>query len=287
MRAAGPCSQTAPRKRIHRLTLLKIAPGLCLAAYLCVCALMYVLQRQLQYFPTQRNPAPLAAGLSGVTPLHLATPDGETLIAWHSPAPESRPSMLFFQGSAGEIADRADRFAFWQAQDAGVLFISTRGYGGSTGAITEAGLIMDAVTAHDWLTAQGTAPAQIIAIGESLRTGLAVQLAAQRRVAAVLLEAPYSATVDVAARLYPWLPVRLLMRDQYRSIDRIAQINAPLLIQHGTDDRVIPFDLGQRLFDAAVDPKTVVALPGQGHDALSTTAFWHTEARFVADLFPR
>jgi uncharacterized protein len=115
---------------------------------------------------------------------------------------------------------------------------------------------------------------------------LTVQLAAQRSVGAVVLEAPYSATGDVAARLYPWLPVRLLMKDQYRSIDHIARINAPLLILHGTDDRVIPFDLGQRLFDAAKDPKTFVPLPGQGHDALFTPALWQTEARLLQDLFP-
>lgn len=268
------------------MTLIKIALALGLTAYIGICALMYVYQRQLQYFPTQRNPAPQAVGLVGVTALALPTPDGETLIAWHSPAPVARPTILFFHGNAGEVADRADRFAFWQAQGYGVLFLSPRGYGGSTGHITEVGLVTDATAAHDWLTAQGVASDQIILIGESLGTGLAVQLAAQRTVGAVLLEAPYSATVDVAARLYPWLPVRLLMRDQFRSINHIAQINAPLFIQHGTDDVVIPFDLGQRLYDAAVQPKTLVPLPGQGHDALYTPALWQTEARFLADLFP-
>jgi uncharacterized protein len=285
MRAKPParaCAKTESR----RMTLFKRAFVLALTAYLGLCALMYLFQRQLQYFPTQRNPAPQDLGLTGVARLHLPTPDGETLVIWHSPAAAGHPTILFFQGNAGEIADRAGRFAFWQTQGYGVVFVSPRGYGGSTGHITERGLVTDAVAAFDWLMAQGTLPRQVVLIGESLGTGLAVQLAAQRSVGAVVLEAPYSATADVAARLYPWLPVRLLMQDQYRSIDHISRINAPLLILHGTDDRVIPFDLGQRLFDAAKDPKTFVPLPGQGHDALFTPALWQTEARLLQDLFP-
>lgn len=269
------------------MAFVKITAIIICAGYLLVCMAMYAFQRQLQYFPSQRNPAPQAVGLSGVSAVQVTTPDGETLTAWHSPAPPRRPTVLFFHGNAGEIADRADQFAFWQAQRMGVLFVSPRGYAGSTGSVSEAGLITDAVAAHDWLTAQGGAATDIILIGESLGTGLAVQLAALRPVGAVLLEAPYSATVDVAARLYPWLPVRLLMKDQFRSIDHIARINAPLLIQHGTDDRVIPFALGQRLFDAATDPKTFVPLPGQGHDALYTPALWQTEALFIANLIAR
>jgi uncharacterized protein len=268
------------------MTALKITLWIIVLAYLLICAVMFIVQRQLQYFPTHRNPAPETLGLTGVSAPNITTPDGETLVAWHSPAPPGRPTILFFHGNAGEVADRADRFAFWQAQGHGVLFLSPRGYGGSSGSISETGLITDAQAAHDWLTAQGVTPDQIILIGESLGTGLAVQLAARKTIGAMLLEAPYTATSDVAQRLYPWLPVRLLMRDQFRSINHIAQNRAPLLIQHGTDDRVIPFDFGQRLFDAAGQPKTFVPLPGQGHDALYTRALWQTEADFIAQHFP-
>jgi uncharacterized protein len=242
---------------------------------------MYVFQRDLQYFPTRRDPSPQAVGLTGVTPVTLATPDGETLVLWLSPASDDRPTILFLHGNAGEIADRADRFAFYQAQGYGVAFLSWRGYGGSTGTPSETGLLTDAKTAYDHLRGQGIPPSRIVLVGESLGTGPAVITAAANPVAAVLLEAPYSAAVDIARQAYPWLPVGLLMKDQYRSRDHIDRINAPLLILHGENDRVIPQGFGKRLFDAARDPKTFLSLGPVGHDALFSPATWAQEAAFI------
>ncbi|MGL5009644.1 MAG: alpha/beta hydrolase [Paracoccaceae bacterium] len=249
--------------------------------YLAVLAAMFLFQRNLQYFPTNRAPAPATLGLTGVTVETLTTPDGETLRLWYAPAPANNPTILFFHGNAGEVADRADRFAFWQVQGYGVAFLSPRGYGGSTGRITEDGLITDATTAYDWLIARSVPAEKIILIGESLGTGLAVQLAAKRPVAAVVLEAPYTSAADVAARAYPWLPVRLLMKDQLRSIDHIAAVTAPILILHGTDDRVIPYDLGRALYDATTAPTMFTTLEGQGHEALYDPATWSQEAAFL------
>lgn len=121
-------------------------------------------------------------------------------------------------------------------------------------------------------------------VGESLGTGVAVQLAAMQKVAAVVLEAPYSSAVDVAAELYWWLPVRSLMRDQFRSIDHIGAVTAPLLVLHGQADTVIPFSQGQKLFNAAPGPKRFVALPGLGHEALFSPATWAREVAFIDGL---
>ncbi|MFO1203471.1 MAG: alpha/beta hydrolase [Tabrizicola sp.] len=242
---------------------------------------MYVFQRDLQYFPTHRDPAPDAAGLTGVTRIDLPTPDGETLVLWFSPAPGDRPTILFLQGNAGEIADRADRFAFYQSQGFGVAFLSYRGYGGSTGSPSETGLLTDAKAAYDHLRTEGIAPARIILVGESLGTGPAVITAAQNPVAAVILEAPYSAAVDIARQAYPWIPVGLLMKDQYRSRDYVSRIDAPLLILHGAKDRVIPQGFGKRLFKAAKDPKTFLSLGPVGHDALFSPATWEAEVAFI------
>lgn len=242
---------------------------------------MYVFQRDLQYFPTHRDPAPDAVGQTGVTRIALPTPDGETLVLWFSPAPSDRPTILFLQGNAGEIADRADRFAFYQSQGFGVAFLSYRGYGCSTGSPSETGLLTDAKAAYDHLRAEGIAPDRIILVGESLGTGPAVITAAQNPVAAVILEAPYSAAVDIARQAYPWIPVGLLMKDQYRSRDYIARIDAPLLILHGAKDRVIPQGFGKRLFEAAKDPKTFLSLGPVGHDALFSPTTWEAEAAFI------
>lgn len=242
---------------------------------------MYVFQRDLQYFPTRRDPAPLAVGLAGVTRVRLATPDGETLVLWTSPARGDRPTILFLHGNGGEIADRADRFAFYQSRGYGLAFLSWRGYGGSTGSPSETGLLTDAKAAYDHLRQQGIPPDRIVLVGESLGTGPAVLTAARAPVAAVILEAPYSAAVDVARRAYPWLPVGLLMKDQFRSRDHVAAIRAPLLILHGEGDRVIPQGFGKRLFDAARDPKTFLSLGPVGHEALFSPATWAKGADFI------
>lgn len=242
---------------------------------------MYLWQRDLQYFPTRRDPAPEAAGLNGVDRVELATPDGETLVIWYSPAENDRPVVLFLHGNAGEMADRADRLAFYQARGYGTAFLSWRGFGGSTGSPSESGLLTDAKTAYDHLRRLGISPERIVLVGESLGTGPAVQLAAARPVGAVVLEAPYSAAVDIARAAYPWLPVGLLMKDQFRSRDHISLVRAPLLILHGETDRVIPQGFGKRLYYAARGPKTFVSLGPVGHEALFDPATWAAGAEFI------
>jgi fermentation-respiration switch protein FrsA (DUF1100 family) len=247
---------------------------------------MYVFQRDLQYFPTRRDPAPQSVGLTGVDRVALPTPDGETLVLWVSPAQGDRPTILFLHGNGGEVADRADRFAFYQSQGFGVAFLSWRGYGGSTGSPSETGLLTDAKAAYDHLRGLGIPADRIVLVGESLGTGPAVITATANPVAAVILEAPYSAAVDVARQAYPWLPVGLLMKDQYRSRDHIDRIGAPLLVLHGDNDRVIPPGFGKRLFEAAQDPKTFLSLGPVGHNALFSPATWDAEAAFIDRLMP-
>lgn len=246
---------------------------------------MYLLQRQLQYFPDRHDPAPAELGLSGVERLTLPTSDGEMLVLWFAPAAPDRPVILFLHGNAGSIADRADRFAFYQAQGFGVAFLSWRGYGGSSGRPSETGLMIDAKTAYDHLRGLGIAPDRIVLVGESLGTGVAVQTAARNPVGAVILEAPYTSTADIARRAYPWVPVALLMKDKYRSAAHIAGIHAPLLILHGERDQVIPFGFGKALFALANAPKTFLSLGRKGHEALSDPATWAAEGDFLDVLF--
>lgn len=270
-----------PARRTPALAFLKLTLVTFGLLYIAALSGMYVLQRDLQYFPTRRDPAPLDVGLTGVEGISLPTPDGERLVLWFSPSQGGHPTILFLHGNAGEIADRADRFAFYQSRGYGVAFLSWRGYGGSTGAPSESGLLTDAKTAYDHLRGLGIPANGIILVGESLGTGPAVITAAANPVGAVILEAPYSAAVDIARQAYPWLPVGLLMKDQFRSRDHIARINAPLLILHGDADRVIPQGFGRRLFDAAKDPKTFLSLGPVGHEALFSPATWEKEAGFI------
>jgi uncharacterized protein len=250
--------------------------------YLLVTLLMVLFQRELQYFPSHAATTPEAAGLAGTRVIPLRAADAVESQLWYAPAAPGKPTVLYFQGNAGDIADRAPRLAYYQAQGLGVAFLSYRGYGSSRARISEAGLIADATAAYVWLIAQGVPAKAVVLVGESLGSGIAVQLAARNPVGALALEAPYTSAADVAAQIYPWLPVRLLMRDQFRSINHIAAVTAPLLIQHGTADAVIPFAFGAALFAAANQPKTFIPLKGLDHQALFSPETWRREVAFFA-----
>lgn len=254
--------------------------------YAAALSAVYVYQRDLQYFPAHHDPTPTSMGLDGVERVLLTTPDGETLVLWYSAAAAGRPTILFMHGNAGAVADRADRLAFYQSRGFGTAFLSWRGYGGSSGKPSEPGLLSDAKTAYDHLRGLGLPDSRIVLVGESLGAAVAVQIAARNPVGAVVLEAPFTAAVDLARKAYPWVPVGLLMHDKFRSSAHIGDIRAPILILHGERDAVIPFDFGQALFAAAQAPKTFLSLGPVGHEALSDPDTWTKGADFIDGLFP-
>jgi fermentation-respiration switch protein FrsA (DUF1100 family) len=255
---------------------LKAAAVGLVALYLTAMAALALFQRRLQYLPDPRHSSPLEAGLAGVDELSIATEDGETLVAWSAPPRDGRPFILYFHGNAGALVDRVPRFRGFLAHGYGFLAIAYRGYGGSTGAPSEAGLIRDAEAAYRAALARGAEARRMVLLGESLGTGVATALAATHPVAALALDSPFSSAVDVAEARYGLFPVRWLMSDQFRSDLAIRDVRAPLLIAHGDKDAVVPIDLGRRLFDLANEPKEFVLAPGAPHLVLGRE-----------DIFPR
>jgi uncharacterized protein len=249
--------------------------------YLAIVAGMYLGQRKLQYFPDNKHLMPSMVGLSGVEVLRIKTEDGENIVAWYSPARSGQSTIIYFQGNGGDISDRAERFASYQAKGMGALFVSYRGYGGSTGSPSERGLVLDAIAAYEWLASR-IGSCDIVVVGESLGTGVAVQLATQRKVSAVALEAPFASAADVGAHEYWWLPVRLLMKDKFNSIEHIARIGAPLFIIHGDLDEIIPISEGRRLFTEAKEPKEMVVIKGGSHASIFEEETWARELKFFA-----
>lgn len=237
------------------------------AGYLGVVVLLYAGQRRLMYFPSAERIAPAAAGLGEAEEVVLDTPDGEHLIAWHVPPQSERPVVLYFHGNGGALVHRAERFRALVGAGLGLVAIDYRGYGGSSGSPSEAGLRIDAETAYAFAAARYRAD-RIAVWGESLGTGVAVALAAERPVGWLVLEAPFTSAVEVAARHYPWVPVRWLMKDQFRSDERIPLVAAPVLVLHGARDRVVPIALGERLFALARGPKRFVRFPDGEHEGL-------------------
>jgi fermentation-respiration switch protein FrsA (DUF1100 family) len=249
-------------------------------AYILITVYMYATQRSHQYFPGHQGLSASAVGLRGVEDVKLASTDGEALQGWYSPAQSCKPTILYLHGNGGEISDRAERFAAYQAEGFGVFFLSYRGYGASTGSPTEEGLVSDALAAYDWLIARSVKPDAIMLVGESLGSGVAVQLAAARPVKAMALEAPFASAANVAASVYWWLPVRLLMKDRFDSFAFIGKVKAPLLVTHGDLDGVVPLSEGQALFARANEPKEMVVVAGGTHGSIFSPDTWLHEMNF-------
>jgi uncharacterized protein len=242
-----------------------------LACYAGLVALLYVGQRALQYFPERFRTAPALAGLPDAEEVVLDTADGERVIAWHVPPRGQKPVVLYFHGNGGSLRWRVDRFRALTADGTGLVALSYRGFAGSSGSPTEPGLLSDAAAAYAFTRARYD-PARIVLWGESLGSGVAVALAAENPVGHVVLEAPFTSAADVGASRYPFVPIRLLMKDQFRSDLRIGKVTAPVLIVHGEHDGIVPFALGERLYALINAPKRFVRVPGAGHNDLGIRA---------------
>lgn len=238
--------------------------GAVVALYAALVALVFVLQRAMLYPAFGPAVTAAEAGLAGFEDVALATPDGERLAGWYRAPEPGRAVLLYFHGNGGSLLNRRDRARLLTSGGRGLLLVTYRGYPGSTGRPSEAGLHLDADTAYAWLR-QRFPPRRIVLYGESLGSGVAVRLAAERPVGGLVLDAPFTSAADVAAGRFWFMPVRLLMRDQYRSAERVGRVRAPLLVLHGDADRVVPFALGERLFAAAPEPKRLVRIAGGDH----------------------
>jgi pimeloyl-ACP methyl ester carboxylesterase len=277
----GYCGQVGGGVIYLRRVAIFTALGYCLIVFT-----MYWTQDRFLYDPRIDSITPDQAGFANVTPLALTTPDDEKLVAWYQSAAPGMPTILFFHGKGGSISGRPRRYAYYTDKGYGVLFLSYRGYGASSGQPSRDGLLTDAETAYDWLARQGIDSSKILLVGESMGTGVAVLLAAKRPVAAVSLEAAYSSVEDIAAHRYWWLPVHYLIKPSFDPANEIAKVHVPLLILHGDQDETTPIKFAKKLFAAANEPKEFVAIPGGTH-AIFNEATWKIELAFFKKKLAR
>jgi uncharacterized protein len=263
------------------MTVLKWLLIVVSVAYVCGLAVLFFAQRSFLFpVPTVVRTSPQQAGFAQAEEHVLATADGEKVIVWHVPAKPGHPVILYFHGNGDFLAGFFGRFRDLIVDGAGVVALSYRGYAGSSGQPSERGLLLDADAAYAFTTARYGAD-KIVVWGFSLGTGVAVALAAEQRIGKLILEAPYTSTADVAASTFWFMPVRLLMRDQFRSDRRIAGVKVPLLIMQGANDPVIPIVLGERLFALANEPKQFVRFRGGGHENLASFGAIETARQFI------
>ncbi len=233
--------------------------------YVGVCLLVWFTQDRLIWFP---GPAPAATPASigaRYDDLVLDTSDGARIHAWHLRCERPRGAVLVCHGNAGNIEGRLPLAQAFLNAGFDVLLFDYRGYGRSTGSPSEEGTYLDAVAAYDHLAASGFTPERIVLHGESLGGAVATELALRRPVAALSVEASFARLADVGADVYPWLPVRLLLRTRYDSVAKMPEVGArgiPLLVGHSPADEIVPIRHGRRLFDAHPGPKEFLETAG-------------------------
>lgn len=245
------------------------------ACALALLALIWLGQRRLMYFPFATVPPPASVGLADVEQVTFTTQDEVQLHGWFVRATQSPASatMLVCNGNAGNRAYRAELAHAFRAHGVAMLLFDYRGYGGNAGSPDERGLALDARAARQYLLSRPDVDAsRLVYFGESLGAAVVVDLAAEHPPAALVLRSPFTSMVDVGRYHYPILPVRLLLRDRYAAVDRIAQVHAPLLVIAGDTDSIVPLEQSRRVHDAARSPKAFVVIEGADHNDAALTA---------------
>ncbi len=261
--------------------MLKSGVIIVVAIYFAAGAMLYVLQRKLIYLPDIDRPVRAEYGATDMSEITYRTADGVELRSWYrAPTENGRPVLVYFHGNAGHIGHRVDKVRPYLDAGYGVLLAEYRGYGGNDGSPTEAGLYDDARAALDFLDVRQDENGPPILYGESLGSGVAVQMATERPVRALVLEAPFSSAVDMARRQFPIFPAGWLLRDRYDSVSKIGQVSAPILVLHGERDAVVPIDQGNRLLEATNPPREGVFIAEAGHNDL----YQHGAADRVLDF---
>ncbi|HYT91809.1 MAG TPA: alpha/beta hydrolase [Gemmataceae bacterium] len=261
-----------------------------LLRYLSLAAITYVglllvllaLENSLVYHPSPATDW-LSPPSAEVRDIDLTLPDGTKIHSWWYPRAGATGALLYCHGNAGNLSHRGGTMGLMRHHlGESVLIFDYPGYGKSAGSPSEAGCYAAADAAYDWLTKVQQIPAEKIVIyGGSLGGGVAVDLASRREHRALILCKTFTSMPDVGAGLYPWLPVRWLMRNRFESATKIATCKRPVFIAHGTADELIPFSHGQRLYQVANDPKHFFRMEGIGHNSGLPDAFFVELLKFL------
>ncbi len=233
--------------------------------WLAVTLLAAVFQRSLIYLPDTADPTPP----QDVEVVGFTTADGLELTAWLL-APEGGPAaaastILLAPGNAGNRAGRVPTARGLVARGHAVLLLDYRGYGGNPGSPSQAGLVADARAARDHLDARGEIDAdRVVYLGESIGTAVVAALAAERPPAALVLRSPFPELADVGRSAYPFLPIRTLLRDRYPTLEFLAEVEVPILVVVGSEDRIVPNRLSVEVAEAT--GAQLVEIAGAGHN---------------------
>tara|TARA_Y200000002_G_scaffold338054_1_gene307171 strand:+ start:56 stop:871 length:816 start_codon:yes stop_codon:yes gene_type:complete len=216
---------------------------------------LYIFQRDFLYHPTENNydGDKLTVNIQEVK---IITDDNIDLLAWyHNKDINKFKTILFLHGNAGSLENRIHKINHFEDMNINFLLLSWRGFSGNKGKPTEKGLYQDARSAVKWLVKQGVIEENIIIYGESLGTGITTEIAQNKNFAGIILETPFTSMVAAGKSKYPIFPIKLLLKDKYESDKKIKNIKSPVLIMHGEEDQIVPFWMGEKMFQMANEPK--------------------------------
>ena len=258
----------------HLMTVVVIIIG----GYLIICLLAYLFQSQMVHFPDRTQ---------GATPdlldikyrdIFFETEDGLTLHAWFVPCERARATILFCHGNAGNLSHRMESIQIFHEMGFSVFIFDYRGYGRSEGRISESGAYLDARSARRFLVEQlQIDPNVLVYFGRSLGAAVAIELATWHLPVALIAESCFTSVPELGAKVYPWLPVKLLARIYYDSTERVAGLRCPKLFIHSRGDEIVPFALGQRLFQLASEPKLFLEISGSHNEGFLTSGQIYTD----------
>jgi len=219
--------------------------------------------------------------------VYFNTEDGKKLYGWFFPLKGDFPVILFCHGNAGNISHRLDNVRLLLEQNLQVFIFDYRGYGKSTGRPSEKGLYRDGLAAYDYLTQkERLPPGRISLFGRSLGAAVAVEVALRRKVRSLIIESPFTSTKDMAKTMILFRIISPLLPANYNNLKKISRLNVPKLVIHGEADRIVPFSMGRKLFEAAREPKFFYPLKEAGHNdtyLVGGEKYFKTVSAFIRD----
>ena len=223
--------------------------------YVSVLVILFIFQRNLMYHPNENNYFGYNLEVN-IEKVNIKTPDNLSLLGWfHKKDLNKFKTIVYFHGNAGTLDNRIHKLNQFKDMDVNFLIIAWRGFSGNKGKPSENGLYIDGLSAVNWIIDQGVKEEDIILYGESLGTGIATEIAQNKNFAGVILETPFTSMIDAAKEFYPYIPINLLLKDKYENFKKIKNIDSPILIMHGEQDTIVPFKMGEKMYQLANDPK--------------------------------
>ena len=226
--------------------------------YILLLIFVFFFQRNLLYHPTLDNyiKNQNVTEPTEIEKIKITTKDNIDLIGWfHNKDLNKFKTILFFHGNAGSLENRTYKLNHFKNLDVNFLIIAWRGFSGNKGKPNEKGLYEDAKSAVRWLEKKGVDKKNIVLYGESLGTGVAIEIAQHKNYAGIILESPFTSMVDMGKKYYFFFPVRLLLMDKFESHKKIINISSPLFVMHGKVDKIVPYKMGRKIYELANEPK--------------------------------